>query len=42
MVLSRTGAFFSRLKVIAEQLSPEAIWAINLSEEQEESRKRFV
>jgi len=31
MVLSRIGAFFNRLKAIAEQLSPEAIWAIILS-----------
>jgi hypothetical protein len=31
MVLSRIAEFFNRLKVIAEQLSPEAIWAIILS-----------
>ncbi|MBM4142207.1 MAG: hypothetical protein FJ225_01235 [Lentisphaerae bacterium] len=31
MVLSRIGAFFNRLKAIAEQLSPEAIWAVILS-----------
>jgi len=31
VVLSRIGAFFNRLKTIAEQLSPEAIWAIILS-----------
>jgi len=31
MVLSRIGEFFNRLKTIAEQLSPEAIWAIILS-----------
>jgi hypothetical protein len=30
-VLSRIGEFFNRLKTIAEQLSPEAIWAIILS-----------
>jgi len=30
-VLTRIGAFFNRLKRIAEQLSPEAIWAIILS-----------
>lgn len=31
LVLSRIGAFFNRLKVIAEQLSTETIWAIILS-----------
>jgi hypothetical protein len=31
MVLNRIGAFFNRLKAIAEQLSPEAVWAIILS-----------
>ncbi|MDD5705062.1 MAG: hypothetical protein PHR35_03995 [Kiritimatiellae bacterium] len=31
LVLSRIGACFNRLKAIAEQLSPEAIWAIILS-----------
>jgi len=31
MVLSRIGTFFNRLRSIAEQLSPEAIWAIILS-----------
>jgi len=31
MVLSRIGEFFNRLKVIAEQLSPEAVWTIILS-----------
>lgn len=30
-VLSRIGEFFNRLKAIAEQLSPEAIWAVILS-----------
>jgi len=30
-VLSRIGEFFNRLKVIAEQLSPETVWAIILS-----------
>jgi hypothetical protein len=30
-VLSRIGQFFNHLKAIAEQLSPEAIWAIILS-----------
>jgi hypothetical protein len=31
MVLGRIGTFFNRLHSIAEQLSPEAIWAIILS-----------
>jgi hypothetical protein len=31
MVLSRIGAFFNRLKAMAEPLSSEAIWAIILS-----------
>jgi len=31
MVLGRIGTFFNRLRSIAEQLSPEAIWAIILS-----------
>jgi hypothetical protein len=31
MVLSRIGEFFNRLRTTAEQLSPEAIWAVILS-----------
>jgi hypothetical protein len=31
VVLGRIGAFFNRLKTIAEQFSPETIWAIILS-----------
>jgi hypothetical protein len=31
MVLGRIGTFFNRLRSIAEQLSPEAVWAIILS-----------
>lgn len=31
MVLSRLGAFFNRLKAVAERLSPETIWGIILS-----------
>ena len=31
LVLSRIGEFFNRLKTIAEQLTPEGVWAVILS-----------
>ncbi len=31
MVLCRIGTFFNRLRSLAEQLSPEAIWTLILS-----------